>query len=53
MGNPSKIAEMNSQLPRRVDPDDASAFWTISTTAMTEAEATRAASLIRQTYPNV
>jgi hypothetical protein len=44
---------MNGQLPRRIDPDDTSTFWTISTTAMTETEAARAANLISQTYPNV
>jgi hypothetical protein len=44
---------MTMELPPATDRDDRSAFWTISTTAMTEAEARGAASLIHQTYPGV
>ncbi len=44
---------MTGELPTATDHDDRSAFWTISTTAMTEAEARGAASLIHQAYPEV
>jgi hypothetical protein len=44
---------MNMGLPSTTDRDNRSAFWTISTTAMTEAEARGAASLIHQAYPEV
>src|SRR5260370_24347313 len=44
---------MTGELPTVADRDDRSAFWTISTTAMTEAEARGAADMIHQTYPEV
>src|SRR5260221_3362717 len=44
---------MTGELPTVADRDDRSVFWTISTTAMTEAEARVAADMIHQTYPEV
>ena len=44
---------MTGELPTVADRHDRSAFWTISTTAMTEAEARGAADMIHQTYPEV
>ena len=44
---------MTCEPPPFTDRIDESNYWTIATTAMTEAEATAVASLIRDAYPEV